>query len=56
MSGKTYYQRNREVILIRANEYYENNKEVLTERAKNKYRELSEEKKIKKRVWKKQIS
>ena len=46
MSGTTYYQRNREVMLNRANEYYENNKEVLREKAKNKYRELSEEEKI----------
>ena len=29
MSGTTHYQRNREVILNRANEYYKNNKEVL---------------------------
>ena len=44
-------------MLNRANEYYENNKEVLKEKAKNKYRELSkEEKKYKKRIWKKQIS
>ena len=43
MSGTTYYQRNREVMLYRANEYCENNKEVLREKAKNKYRELSEE-------------
>ena len=41
MSVTTYYQRNREVMLNRANEYYKNNKEVLRERAKNKYRELS---------------
>ena len=34
MSGATYYQRNREVILNRANEYYKNNKEVLKEKAK----------------------
>ena len=37
-----YYQRNREVMLIRANEYYKNNKEVLREKGKNK---LSEEEK-----------
>ena len=62
MSGRTYYQRNREVILNRAKDYYENSKQLLRERerererAKNKYRELSEEeKKYKKRVWKKQI-
>ena len=46
MSGTTYYQRNREVMLNRANEYYKNNKEVLREKAKNIYRELSEEEKI----------
>ena len=57
MSGTTYYQRNRVVMLNRANGYYEINKEVLTENAKNKYRELSEEeKKYKGRIWKKQIS
>ena len=32
MSETIYYQRNREVILNRANDYYENNKEVLRER------------------------
>ena len=46
MSGTTYFQRNREVILNRAKNYYENNKELLRERAKNKYREL---------LWKKDI-
>ena len=47
MNEKTYYQRNREVILKKTKDYYENNKELLRERerAKNKYRELSEEKK-----------
>ena len=47
MSGTTYYQKNREVILNRAKGYYENNKKSLRERerAKNKYRELSEEEK-----------
>ena len=34
MSGATYYQRNKEMILNRANEYYKNNKEVLREKAK----------------------
>ena len=34
MSGSTYYQRNREVMLNRANKYYENNKEVLRGKAK----------------------
>ena len=39
MSGTTYYQRNKQVILNKSIEYYENNKEVLRERTKNKYRE-----------------
>ena len=51
MSGTTYYQRNREVILNRAKEYYENNKELLREKAKNKYRDLSEEEKNIKREY-----
>ena len=56
MSETTYYQKNRDVILNRAKDYYENNKKLLRERAKNKYRELSEEKIYKERIWKKQIS
>ena len=32
MSEKTYYQRNREVILHRAKDYYKNNKELFGER------------------------
>ena len=32
MSGTTYYQRKKEVILDRAKYYYENNKEVLKEK------------------------
>ena len=43
MSEKTYYQRNRDIILNRAKEYYKNNKELLRERAKNKYGSLSED-------------
>ena len=43
MSETTYYKRNRDVILNRADKYCENNKEVLREEAKKKYRELSEE-------------
>ena len=31
MSGTTYHQRIREVILNRAKDYYENNKELLRE-------------------------
>ena len=44
----TYYQINRDVILNRAREYYENDKERLREQTKFKYRNLSEEEKIKK--------
>ena len=51
MSGTTYYERNRDVILNRAKDYYENNKEFLRERAKNKYRELSENGKDVKRLY-----
>ena len=43
MSGLTYYKKNRDVILNRANDYYENDKERLREQAKNKYRNLFEE-------------
>ena len=34
MSEKTYYQRNRDVILNRAKDYYENDKERLREEAR----------------------
>ena len=36
MSKTTYHERNRYMVLNRANEYYKNNKEVLREKAKNK--------------------
>ena len=36
MSGTTCYQRNRKVIVNRANECYENNKEDLRQKAKKK--------------------
>ena len=39
---KTYYQRNRDVILNRAKDYYENDKERLRKQARGKYRNLSE--------------
>ena len=39
---KTYYQRNRGMILNRMKDYYENDKERLTEQARDKYRNLSE--------------
>ena len=40
MSGMTYYQKNRDVILKRAKDYYENDKEKLREKARDKYRNL----------------
>ena len=54
---KTYYQKNRDVILNRAKDYYENDKDRLREQARDKCRNLSEEEKNKKgRIWTKQIS
>ena len=38
MSEKTYYQRNREVILNIAKDCYENDKERLREQTRDKYR------------------
>ena len=48
MSGMTYYQRNRDVILNRVKDYYENDKKGLREQARDKYRNLCEEDKSKK--------
>ena len=42
MDNTTYYQRNRETMLNRAEDYYENDKERLRAQARNKYRNLSE--------------
>ena len=47
----TYYQKNRDVILIRAKDYYENDKKRLRKQATDKYRNLSEEEKNKKRKY-----
>ena len=47
----TYYQKKREVILNRPKYYYENDKERLKRQARDKYRNLSEEKLIKKREY-----
>ena len=47
MSEKTYYQRNRDVILNRAKYYYENDKERLRGQARDKCSNLSEEEKTK---------
>ena len=44
----TYYQSNREVTLNRAEDYYEKGTERLRKQAGDEYRNLSEEKKIKK--------
>ena len=52
----TYYQRNRDVILNRAKDYYENDRETLRGQAREKYRNLSEEKKLKERIWKKKYT
>ena len=48
---KTYYQRNRRVILNRAKDYYENDKKRLREQERDKHRSLSEEEKNKKREY-----
>ena len=53
MSQKTYYQKNKYIILNIAKAYYENNKEILRERVKNRYRELSADKKNKKKQYQK---
>ena len=47
-SEKTYYQKNKDMILNRANDYCENDKEKLREQARDKYRNLFEEEKNKK--------
>ena len=51
---ETYYQKNTDVILNRAKDYYKNHKERLREPVRDKYRNLSEEDKNKKRIWKKE--
>ena len=43
----THYQKNRDVVLNKAKGYYENNKERLKMQGRDKYRNLSEEEKIK---------
>ena len=50
MSEKTYYQKNKDVILKRAKDYYEIDKKRLRQQARDKYRNLSEEEKNKNRV------
>ena len=52
----TYYQKNRNVILNRAEDYFENDNERLREQARDKYRNLSEDEKNKKIEYGKNIS
>ena len=46
---KTYYQRNRDVILNRGKDYYKNDKKRLRDNARDKYRNLSEKERIQKK-------
>ena len=61
MSEKTYYQRNRDVILNTAKDYYENDKERLREKLRNleniniNIETYLKKKKQKEGIWKKQI-
>ena len=48
MSDLIYYQKNRDVIINRTKYYYEDNKERLKKHSRDKYRNSSEEEKIKK--------
>ena len=52
----TYYQKIRDVILNRAKDYYENDKKNLRMEATDKYRNLSEEEKIKKENMRKIVT
>ena len=60
MSEKTYYQRNRDVILNIAKDYYENDKERLREKPRNleniniNIETFLKKKKQKEGIWKKQ--
>ena len=53
--AKEYYINNRDIILNRAKEYYINNKESIGENVKNKYESLTEDKKQKMKIIKKNI-
>ena len=46
---RTYYQRNKELVISKAKEYYKNNKDKLSKQAREKYQGLSEEEKDKKK-------
>ena len=45
MRETTYYQRNRETVLNRANDYIKNNKKKLRKKVMNKYRKIFQEEK-----------
>ena len=49
----TYYQRNRDQALKKAKEYYYVKKDKINKQLRDKYRNLSEEKKIKRREYEK---
>ena len=52
--SKTYYQKNRDKVLIKAREYYKNNRELLKECVKNRYNSLTEDKKQKLKEYQKE--
>ena len=56
MSNLIYYQKNKEVILNRAKDCYENNKERLRWKQEINIETYRKKIRIKKRLWKKQIS
>ena len=41
MSGATYYERNRDVILNRAKDYYENNKRIIKRKSKKQLQRIT---------------
>ena len=47
INNPTYYQKNKEEVLNKAEDYYQNDKERFREQASNKYQNLLEEKKQK---------
>lgn len=51
----TYYQRNRDSALKKPKEYYYANKDKINKRLRDKYSNLSEEKKAKRREYKKEL-
>ena len=53
MDNSTYYQKNRDVILKRAKDYYYNNIDTIRKNMREKYKNLSEEKKEKIKIYQK---